>query len=323
LIYYTLDTTPNSDISQAVPINANQQNYGAIQTANEDNWYLVSSKYSASYQIDISTGYQYEVYSNIFGTLTPMQGSSFNLKPNRISRVEAEGKTTNYAYDYRGNRVNESTTDVSFDESGFEYVYDDLNHLKSTVKTDVTALMDEDGKRKTPSKTTKLPVKGNKKRAEQMLYEAKRDMENELRERAEKGDINHILFSDFMLEMSKQNIELTTYSSYQYSVEKVIAPYFKARKIKLKDLTAKHIQNFYNEQVKRVKSTTVIHYHANMHKALKYAVKMEMILSNPCERIERPKKEAFQGSFYSNDEMNKLFEAVKGQRIELGVSRGK
>lgn len=179
-----------------------------------------------------------------------------------------------------------------------------------------------DGTRKSPSKTTGLPVKGNKKRAEAMLLETRRQMENQLRERAERGDINHILFTDYMLDwlkMVKPNIELITYASYQCSVEKAIVPYFKPMKIKLKDLKAKHIQDFYSEQSKRVKNTTIIHYHANIHKALKHAVKMGMIQTNPADQVERPKKEAFHGGFYNADEVNALFEATREHWIELAV----
>ena len=39
---------------------------------------------------------------------------------------------------------------------------------------------DENGKRQTPSKSTGLPVRGNKKKAEQMLRDAIREKEAEL-----------------------------------------------------------------------------------------------------------------------------------------------
>ena len=39
---------------------------------------------------------------------------------------------------------------------------------------------DENGKRRTPSFSTKLPVKGNKKRAEEMLRKAQQDKTEEL-----------------------------------------------------------------------------------------------------------------------------------------------
>ena len=52
----------------------------------------------------------------------------------------------------------------------------------------VLSYTDEHGKRQSTSKTTGLPVKGNKKRAEAMLMEARKEMEDEMKRRAaEKG----------------------------------------------------------------------------------------------------------------------------------------
>ena len=102
-----------------------------------------------------------------------------------------------------------------------------------------------------------------------------------------------ILFSDFMLqwlEIVKPTIAVTTYSSYSGMVKGVIAPYFKAKGIQLSDLKATDIQAFYMEQLKRVTPNSVIHYHANIHKALKYAVKIDLIPTNPADKVERPKK---------------------------------
>jgi hypothetical protein len=59
-------------------------------------------------------------------------------------------------------------------------------------------------------------------------------------------------------------------------VRQAIAPYFKKKRIKLKELTAKDIQFFYIEKLESVSANTVIHYHAIIHKALKYAVKIDL-----------------------------------------------
>ena len=48
------------------------------------------------------------------------------------------------------------------------------------------------------------------------------------------------------------------------------------------------------------KANSVIHYHANIHKALKYAVKIDLLDSNPADKVERPKKNPFMGSFYED-----------------------
>lgn len=64
------------------------------------------------------------------------------------------------------------------------------------------------------------------------------------------------------------------------------------------------------------------HYHANIHNALKYAVKTEMIDSNPADKIERPKKARFTGSFYDSNEIQKLFEAARGTNLEIPIFLG-
>lgn len=87
-------------------------------------------------------------------------------------------------------------------------------------------------------------------------------------------------------------------------------------------LNPTHIQMFYMEQLKRVKASTVIHYHCIIHRALKYAVKIELLDSNPADKIERPKADKFVGSFYDSDEVEMLFVAAKGTHLEIPVFLG-
>lgn len=104
--------------------------------------------------------------------------------------------------------------------------------------------------------------------------------------------------------------------------QKVIVPYFRERQIALQELSAKHIQDFYLKELERVSASSVIHYHANIHKALKYAVKLDLISSNPADKIERPKKERFMANFYDADEVNRLFEISKGTKLEIPILFG-
>lgn len=193
-------------------------------------------------------------------------------------------------------------------------------HEKNGYYYIILNLTDANGKRKPKWISTKLPVKGNKKRAEQLLME-----ERKRYSQPTKSKDDDILFADFMeqwLDVVKGSITTVTYSSYANMVKVIIAPYFREKNITLKGLQAKDIQDFYQEQLNRVKASTVIHYHANIHKALKYAVKLELISNNPADRVERPKQEKFQGSFYSSEELNDLFDAVAGTRLELAVLLG-
>lgn len=191
-------------------------------------------------------------------------------------------------------------------------------HEKNGYYYIILNLTDSAGKRKPKWISTGLTIKGNKKRAEQMLMEERRKYAN-----AKTGD--DVLFADFMeqwLEIVKSTVSIPTYSSYVNAVKSIIAPYFRKKKMLLRDLQAHDIQMFYQEQLQRVKASSVIHYHANIHKALKYAVKNDMIPSNPADKVERPKQDKFYGNFYDRDELNKLFEAVAGTKLELPVLLG-
>ena len=177
------------------------------------------------------------------------------------------------------------------------------------------------GKRKTKWISTGLTVKGNKKRAEAILMDARRNFNPE-EPKVMNGDI---LFADYMekwLDIIKSSVAVPTFASYSTTVKKIVAPYFREKEVTLKNLTAKDIQEFYLRELERVSASSVIHYHANIHKALKYAVKIDLIDVNPADKVERPKKDRFVGSFYDADEVNALFEAAKGSKLELPILFG-
>jgi integrase len=104
----------------------------------------------------------------------------------------------------------------------------------------VLSYNDENGKRKSTCRSTHLPVRGNKKRAEAMLQEARREMEETLRcqelakRQGKSPERKPIFFTDFMnewLSMMKPSLEATTYSSYQNGIQKQIM-----RRIRFHDL---------------------------------------------------------------------------------------
>ncbi len=172
------------------------------------------------------------------------------------------------------------------------------------------------GKRTTKWIPTGLPVKGNKKRAEQLLSDARATFEPD---KPPNKDTSFATYLARWLEITKSTIALTTYASYCELTRGAILPYFKAMGKTLATLRAVDIQTFYSKQLERVNANTVIHYHAIIHKALKYAVKTDLIPSNPADKVDRPRKDRFIGSFYDGDEMNTLFAAAKGTRLELIV----
>ena len=178
-----------------------------------------------------------------------------------------------------------------------------------------------EGKRQRKSKSTELPERGNKKRAQDMLIDFQREQEAELV--ANGNSAKDILFTDYMkqwLEKMKLQIRPTTYSGYHDNIYGIIIPYFKPMKLKLRDVTPKHIQDFYTKQRQRVKGTTVKSYHANIHKAFKDARKLQLIDSNPMECVDPPKKEPYHGQTYTVDEAQKILALVSDTIFEIPIT---
>ena len=175
------------------------------------------------------------------------------------------------------------------------------------------------GQRKTKWISLGLPEKGNKRKAEAELARLRAEFEPP----KEVGDLSSdMLFADYLLEwleIAKGRLAVATYSSYAAMINKPIGPYFRQRNLTLRELEARHLQMFYSEMFRKVKPNTVIHYHAIIHSALKYAVKTDMLVQNVADKVDRPKKNSFQPVFLSVEEMQKMFEALRGTKLELPV----
>ncbi len=205
------------------------------------------------------------------------------------------------------------------------------------------------GKRRDKSFPTGLAVRGNKTKAKEYAEEILRNFEipNEdiyfAPEKAEvsesvlsnatlddlsKEQVANLLFSDYMklyvpyTRKGKKQIEDTTYSSYVNNIKSPIGPYFLEAGIRLKELTARDIQDFYDVQLERVTANTVIHYHAIIRLALCYARKHGYIKENPIEEVDKPSKNQFVGNFYNADELSKVIEASRGTKLEIPVIMG-
>ena len=159
----------------------------------------------------------------------------------------------------------------------------------------VLSYTDVDGKRKTPTKSTGLPIKGNKKKAEKMLLEARRERTLEL-ERKRKGipevgtsnrDIPFTVFMTEWLEMMKASVEVSTFASYSCSINTRINPYFNKffPGILLTEITPKHIQDYYTYDMNKngVSANTVIHRHANIRMPQPFPCPTP----RPCDPCER------------------------------------
>ena len=133
-------------------------------------------------------------------------------------------------------------------------------------------------------------------------------------------------FTSFLrdwLKMMKTQVAVTTYSAYSRVILNQIIPYFDEHhpRIRLDAVTAKHIQDYYTYEleVRHVSANTVKHRHANIHKALSYAYKTDMIQTNPADKVELPRIEKYSGNVYSQKQLEELFNIFKGDPAEFGV----
>lgn len=184
---------------------------------------------------------------------------------------------------------------------------------------------DKDGKKQYKWKTTKIKVeRGNKKNAQRIAEEIRQQFELELNApataEAVASDNNYILFGNYMLEWlkkQKSKVELSTYSGYEHNVKKT-AEYFNNLGITIQELKTKHIQEFYDylQATYNIKWNTVKRYHANIHKALEDAIRLELINNNPASHIQHNKVKQYIANYYNKEELKQLFEIAKGDLIE-------
>ena len=182
----------------------------------------------------------------------------------------------------------------------------------------VLSYYNNNGKRRVKYFSTGLPEKGNKRKAEAELVRIRSEFVPQ-----EVGELaSDMPFADYLLEwleIVKVRVKATTFSSYEQMVKSVIEPYFRKKAVTLQGLEARHIQQFYSEKLKTVKPNSVIHYHAVIHQALKYAMKTDLVTQNVAMKVDRPKKNDYQPVFLDAEELQHLFEVVKGTKLELPV----
>ena len=192
-----------------------------------------------------------------------------------------------------------------------------------------------DGKRKCKWIPTKLPVNGTSNRKAQKAFdeiriEYEREQEEIQRKEAELAKLTKnthpdalLPFTDYIekwLNSARPSLATTTYQSYSNMIKARILPYFKPLDLKLQEVTPQHIEDFYQTILDdNCTTNTVIHYHSILRKAMQVAVKKDIILKNPVDKVQRPKKNVYHGNFYTEDEMLTLFDAVSGDPLELCV----
>lgn len=175
------------------------------------------------------------------------------------------------------------------------------------------------GKRIIKTRSTHLPIEGNKKRAELLLLEARKNfiVPSFTYKR-------NLLFTDYLkewLEIIKISIDVTTFASYEQNILKKVIPYFEKRSITLEHLNTKHIQDYYLYciNIEKISPNTTLRRHSNIKSALEYAVKNGLIYKNPASSVITPKKKKYHTNFYNEEEAKKLLDKVRNTPLEFPV----
>lgn len=142
-----------------------------------------------------------------------------------------------------------------------------------------------DGKRKTKSVSTGLAVKGNKRRAEEMLKITCQEFNPD-----NSKDNANMLVSDFLAKWLKDKASTmgaSRFANYAYNVRTDITPYFEKHPVMLPELSADALSAFfaYERNENKVPVQILLELHEALLVGLGYAVELGWISDNPAELV--------------------------------------
>lgn len=179
----------------------------------------------------------------------------------------------------------------------------------------------ENGKRKQKWIATGLEVKGNKRKAEQLLRETLLSHET-----LPKRPLSNIMFADYIrtwLTVAERRVDSVTFQGYQLMANAQVIPYFEEKGIRLQEVTRENLQAFFDEKAKcgrkdgkgGLSPSSLRQYKNIILQTLKEAVKNDLIETNPCQFVELPKKQRYESNYYNADQLKALFDTIKGDPI--------
>lgn len=174
----------------------------------------------------------------------------------------------------------------------------------------------------------KDPSTGKRRRKSKGGFRTKKDCEkamSELITQIQNGNYfeeSGLLFKDYLkkwLNSYQSNVSPRTYIRYENDINKYISIHL--GNIEISNLKPLHIQDFYNHCLKKLNlsPTTVIHFHAIIHKSLSQAVKWQLINFNPADSVEKPKKIRKEMVVWTQEEVNEVLKRTKDMTIYIPI----
>lgn len=191
---------------------------------------------------------------------------------------------------------------------------------------------DEAGKTKYKWVATGLKERGNRKAAKEILDRELIAFEEQQKANAEKIERRSkpkeidkadatMLFSDYCakyVESIKSTLSAQVYAEYSGYYIRQFKQFFDKRKLRLIDITENEIREYYDSlRARGVKEISLKHHNNILRPALRKAYQAKLIPDNPFDFLEPIKKEKSPMSFYDKNEMKKLFEVIKGHKLEI------
>ena len=170
------------------------------------------------------------------------------------------------------------------------------------------------------------------------LREGELKLQNQEGTYIKKSNLTFEGLSQEYLEVQKNHLSPKTFVNYEYRLQ-VINQHIGF--MKLKDLNPKVLERFYSymkneyisDKTKRpINNTTLQHYYCVINNVLEQAVKWEYIKSNPNSKVNKPKREKNEISYYTPEEVDKLIKCIQNEplkyqaiiymALDLGCRRG-
>lgn len=194
--------------------------------------------------------------------------------------------------------------------------------VKRGIYQIVIDYVDALGQRRQKSESTGLPEKGNKRRAQVILERRLQELERESETTLEARDTLFLPFMRTWLdEVVSHQVKVNTMSQYNMVFNHYISVYKPFAGVTLRDLTPALLQSYYNAQLAAgLSPNTIRKHHSNIHRCLAYAVRLDLMLYNPSDRVELPKKKRYQGAqALTPEQLGKVLNAFEGDMLEVPV----
>ena len=171
--------------------------------------------------------------------------------------------------------------------------------------------------------STGLKERGNKKQAQKILEtELEKFTLHPIEENPQPAQKNDIIFIDYIYDYIKSKEKELSPNVYQSYMEcwKIMKKHF-GNKLKLKDVTYHHIEDYYDylKNTRKNKNITIKHHAVILSPALRLAYRDDLIAKNPYEFMPKIKKEKSKMEYYNKEELEKLFEVTDKSPLKLIV----